>query len=114
MQDIKECAAEAGMEMSAIAGIVTKLQSGQDLMGDVRNKFGCTALCVFKKLVVWSNDGFQLIPFEALASKIPFFNSIPNPREALRECAAQKGANDCDTSYLIAKCLISKFLPISL
>lgn len=108
MAEFKECAEKNGIDKDNGKEIMGALKSGAELSADQAQKFGCTVQCILEKRGIWKDGGVDAAAMESKISECPFLNKLPNPHEAIQECAPKRGSNDCDTAYQTAKCLMGK------
>lgn len=73
---------------------------------DAKDNLKCQMKCIMEKKGHFKNGAL-----DADATK-KFLDSIPEAKDhqdminkAITECKDKKGANDCDTAYLITKCM---------
>lgn len=73
--------------------------------GDV---FKCHVKCVLEKENAFKNGKFDDQAFVKLSLEIPELkNRQADIQKAAEECKNEKGANECETAYKVAKCLIN-------
>lgn len=103
-----ECIKNAGMEVSHWEVFVGKLRAGETVDAEVQKKIGCSQQCLFEKRGSWKDGGIDLKAFEEKISEFRGLNKIPNAKEAVKECGAAKGIDECDTAFQVMKCLRKK------
>lgn len=81
---------------------------------DAPNALKCHLKCLMEKQGHWNNGGFDS------ATALKQLQEIPNLKDQLKEitkvvseCKDKKGSDECDTAYLVTKCIIEHHaLPI--
>lgn len=84
------------------------MKTGENLEADVKTKLGCMVLCRMEKCGIWQNGGVDVVKMEERINEFPMMKTLPNPKEAIQECATMKGADDCNSAFEIMKCLKGK------
>ncbi|KAL5286506.1 Obp56h.2 family protein [Megaselia abdita] len=107
--EFMECMKSNGLEKEDGKEIFKKLQAGEELDAEVQKKVGCTAKCAMEKKGIWKDGGIDSEALEAKMSEFKMLDTIPNAKENIKECAAVKGTDDCDTVFQIMKCMKEKF-----
>lgn len=93
--------------MAVMKDMKEKMMAGEEVKMDpeTRKKIGCGWKCVMEKRGVWKNGG---VDFESLDAKLAEFkglDKVPNGKEIMKQCAAKKGTDECDTAFEIMKCV---------
>lgn len=77
-----------------------------ELKGEPKEALKCHLKCFMEKQGQWKNGAFDE------KSAIKYLQNIPALKDhqdainkAMNDCKTQKGSNECDTAYLIMKCL---------
>lgn len=85
-----------------------KRRNGEELDAETKKKFGCTTQCVMEKQGVWKDGGLDTAALEEKMPGFKMLDKITNAKEIIQECAAKKGADDCETAFEIVECMKSK------
>lgn len=93
------CAKKVGLEEQDFQQSRDKDLAKEELSAQLKNKMGCFYLCIMEERGNWKDGGLDTSEME---------RKMPNAKDALQQCAAEKGDNDCDRAYQIMRCLKSK------
>lgn len=104
----KECIENAGLELSHMKDVMHKLNAGEALDAGVQKKVGCSQHCMLEKRGLWKDEGVDIKAFEGKFTEFRRFKFMPNPKKAVQECAAIKGADKCDTAFQVLQCFRKK------
>lgn len=99
---------KAGLELGHMKDIMHKLKGGETLEAEVQKKVGCSQHCMLEKRGVWKGESVDVAALEGKFKEFHMFKTIPNPKEAVQECGAMKGADKCDTAFHVLMCLRKK------
>lgn len=105
---MQECASKAGVEVKDMQTTMIKMKTGEALDAALQKKVGCVFQCMSEKMGLWQGDGINVAAMEAKIPEIEMLNKITNVKEAIKECGAIKGADNCDTAFKLTKCLTDK------
>ncbi|XP_061392851.1 general odorant-binding protein 56h-like [Musca vetustissima] len=81
----------------------------KDKNAEFGDDFKCHVKCVLEKENAFKNGKFDDQAFVKFSLELPEWKNRQNDlQKAADECKNEKGANECDLAYNVAKCLVDR------
>lgn len=105
-----ECREKHGLTSNILTDVIIKIKAREVLDADLQKKVECAAKCSLEKHGIWKNGGLDTKALEGKTSEFEYFEAISNPKEAIQECAATKGTDDCNIAFKTMLCFREKYI----